>query len=156
MQETHTYRPVFTVGQPPSPLSLVSSKPSPTGTPPCAAILSCFKKKRSTSGKLSPSVTTPNVLWTRWRKALRGLLDRLMIGAKAVPSLPTMECKVRVILSYPTHKVFVKVSKRSVVDMASKLTSKIADPSKTFWSLPRTKIQWSTKVVQSIGTSVGT
>ena len=55
-----------------------------------------------------------------------------MVGATAVPSLPTMECKVRVILSYPTHKVFVKVSKRSVVDMASKLTSKVAEPSKTF------------------------
>ena len=51
-------------------------------------------------------------------------------GTTAVPSLPTMECKVRVILSYPTHKVFVKVSKRSVVDMASKLTSKVAEPSK--------------------------
>ena len=73
-----------------------------------------------------------------------------------MPSLPTMECKVRVILSYPTHKVFVKVSKRSVVDMASKLTSKVAEPSKTFWSPPRTKTQWSPKVVPSIGTSVGT
>ena len=30
----------------------------------------------------------------------------------------------RVTLSYPTHKVFVKVSKRSVVDMAFKPTSK--------------------------------
>ena len=50
----------------------------------------------------------------------------LMMGATAMPNLPTMECKVRVTLSYPTHKVFVKVSKRSVVDMASKLTSKVA------------------------------
>ena len=48
--------------------SLVSSKPSPTGLPPCAVILSCFKKKRSTSGKLSPNATIPNGLWTRWRK----------------------------------------------------------------------------------------
>ena len=32
--------------------NLVSSKPSPTGPPPCAAILSCSKKKRSTSGGL--------------------------------------------------------------------------------------------------------
>ena len=131
-------------------------QPSPIGPPPCAAILSCFKKKKSTSGKLSPSVTIPNGLWTRWRKGLTGLPDRSMMGATAVPSLPTMECKVRVILSYPTHKVFVKVSKRSVVDMASKLTSKVAEPSKIFWSPPRTKTQWSTKVVPSIGTSGGT
>ena len=134
----------------------VSSKPSPTGLPPCTVILSCFKKKRSTSGKLSPTVTTLNGLWTRWRKGLTGLPDRSMMGATAMPSLPTMECKVRVILSYPTHKVFVKVSERSVVDMASKLTSKVAEPSKTFWSPPRTKTQWSTKVMPSIGTSVGT
>ena len=89
-------------------------------------------------------------------KGLTGLPDRSMMGATAVTSLPTMECKVRVILSYPTHKVFVKVSKGSVVDMASKLTSKLAEPSKTFWSPPRTKTQWSTKVMPSIGTSVGT
>ena len=117
----------------------VSSKPSPTGPPPCAVILSCFKKKRSTSGKLSLIVITLNGLWTRWIKGLTGLPDRSMMGATAVPSLPTMECKVRVILSYPTHKVFVKVSKRSVVDMTSKLTSKVAEPSKTFWPPPKDK-----------------
>ena len=50
------------------------------------------------------------------------------MGATIMPSLPTMECKVRVTLSFPTHKVFVKVSKRSVVDMASKLTSKVVFP----------------------------
>ena len=136
--------------------SSVSSKPFPTGPPPCAVILSCFKKKRSTSGKLSPNVTTPNGLWTRWRIGLTGLPDRSVMGATAVPSLPTMECKVRVTLSYPTHKVFEKASKRSVVGMASKLTSKVAEPSKTFWSPPRTKTQWSTKVVPYIGTNVVT
>ena len=75
--------------------------------PPCAVILSCFKKKRSTSGKLSPNVTTPNGLWTRWRKDLTGLPDRSMMGATTVPKLPTKECKVRVILSFPTHKVIL-------------------------------------------------
>ena len=56
----------------------------------------------------------------------------------------------------PTHKVFVKVSKRSAVGMASKLTSRVAEPSKTCWSPPRTKTLWSTKVVPSTGTNVGT
>ena len=136
--------------------SLVSSKPSPTGLPPCAAILSCFKKKRSTSGKLSPNATIPNGLWTRWRKDSTSLPVRLMIGATTMPSLPTKECLVRVTLSYPTHKVFVKVSKRSVVGMASKLTSKVAELSKAYWSPQRTKTLWSTKVVPSIGTNVVT
>ena len=66
------------------------------------------------------------------------------------------EVKTRGTLSYPMHKVFVIVSKRSVVGMASKLTSRVAEPSKTYWSPPRTKTLWSTKVVPSTGTNVGT
>ena len=151
--QTSIYSGTVTITSQPN---LVSFKPSPTGPPLCAAILSCFKKKRSTSGGLSPTVNIPSGLWTRWRKDSTGLPGRSMMGAITMPSLLTMECKIRVTLSYPTHKVFVKVSKRSVVGMASKLTSKVAEPSKTFWSPPRTKTQWSTKVVPSIGTNVAT
>ena len=115
-----------------------------------------LQKKRITSGKLSPNAITPGGPWTRWRKDSTGLLDRLMMGATTLPSLPTMKCKVRATLSYPTHKVFVKVSERSVVDMASKLTSKVAEPSKTFWSPPKTRTLWSTKVAPSTGTNVVT
>ena len=88
----------------------------------------------------------------RLNKSARQVND----GATIMPSLPTMECKVRATLSYPTHKVFAKVSERSVVDMASKLTSKVAEPSKTYWSPPRTRTQWSTKVVPSTGNNVVT
>ena len=136
--------------------NLVLSKPSPIGPPLCAAILSCSSKKRITSGRLSPSANIPSGLWTRWRKDSTGLPDRSMMGAPTMPSLLTMKCKTRGTLSYPTHKVFVKVSKRSVVGMVSKLTSKVAQPSKTYWSPPRRKIQWSTKVVPSTGTNVVT
>ena len=129
---------------------------SPIGPPLCAAILSCFKKKRITSGKLSPNAITPNRPWTRWRKDLISLPDRSMMGATTLSSLPNRKCKVRATLSYPTHKVFVKVSERFVVDMASKLTSKVAEPSKTYWSPPRTRTLWSTKVVPSTGTNVVT
>ena len=151
--QTSIYSGTVTITSQPS---LVSFKPSPTGLPPCAVILSCFIKKRSTSGRLSPNATIPNGLWTRWRKDSTSLPVRLMIGATIMPSLPTKECLARVTLSYPTHKVFVKVSKRSVVGMASKLTSKVAELSKTYWSPPRTKTLWSTKVVPSIGTNVVT
>ena len=89
----------------------MSSKPSPIGPPSCAAILSCSKRRNNTSGKLSPNATTPNGPWTKWRKELTGLPDRSMMGETILSSLPTMECKVRATLSYPTHKVFVKVSK---------------------------------------------
>ena len=136
------------------------STPSPIGPPQCAASLSCSSKKRTISGRLSPKANIPNVLWTRWRKDSTGLPVRLMMGlttkALQLPNLSPMKLKIRVILSYPTHKVFVKVSKRPVVDMAFKPTSKVVAPSKASWSPPRTKTLWSTKVVPSIGTNVVT
>ena len=49
---------------------------------------------------------------TRWRKDSTSLPDRLMIGATKMPSLPTKECQVRGHIVIPTHKVFVKVSKK--------------------------------------------
>ena len=63
------------------------------GPPPCAVILSCFKKKRTTSGKLSPNVITPNGLWTRWRKDLTSLPDRSMMGVTTMPSLQPWSAK---------------------------------------------------------------
>ena len=60
------------------------------------------------------------------------------MGAPQVPNLPPMKSKIRVTLSYPTHEVFVKASKRSVVGMAFKPTSKVAKPLRTYWSPPRT------------------
>ena len=99
----------------------------------------------------------PNGLWTRWRKDSTGLPERLVMRpATKLPNLSPMKLKIRVTLSYPTHKVFVKVSKRSVVGMTLKPNSKVAGPSKTSWSPPRTKTLWSTKVVSSIGTNVVT
>ena len=52
------------------------------------------------------------------------------MGTPQVPNLAPMKLQTRVTLSYPTHKVFVKASKRSVVGMASKPTSKVAEPLK--------------------------
>ena len=46
--QTSIYSGTVTITSQPN---LVSSKLFPTGLPPCAVILSCFKKKRSTSGK---------------------------------------------------------------------------------------------------------
>ena len=126
----------------------------------CAASLSCSNRKRFTSGRLSLNANIPNGLWTRWRKDSTGLPVRLLMGlitmAPQLPKLPPMKSKLRVTLSYPTYKVFVKASKRSVVDLAFKSTSKVAGPSKSSWSPPRTKTLWSTKAVPYIGTNVVT
>ena len=81
-------------------------------------------------------------------KSLTSLPVRQLMGlitkVPQVPRLSPMKSKQRVTLSYPTHKVSVKASRRSVVDMAFKPTSKVAAPSQTSWSPPRTKTLWST------------
>ena len=100
--------------------------------------LSYSNRKRTTSGRLSPNANIQNELWTRWRKDSTGLPVRLLMGlttkALQLSRLPLMELKLRVTLSYPTQKVFVKASKRFVVDMAFKPPSKVAGPSRTSWS----------------------
>ena len=115
-----------------------------------------LQQERTISGRLSPTANIPNGFWTRWRKDLTSPPDRLLMGAPQVPNLLPMKLKTRVISSYPTHKVFVKASKRSVAGMASKPTSKVAEPSRAYWSPPRTKTLWSMKVVPSTGTNVVT
>ena len=143
--QTCTYSGIVTITSQPS---LVSSTPSLIGPKQCAASLSYSDRKRTTSGRLSLNVNILNGLWTRWRKDLTSLPERSLMGliAKALllPKLSPMKLKLRATLSYPTHKVFVKVSKRSVVDMAFKPTSNVAVPSRTSWSPPRTKTLWST------------
>ena len=129
---TSTYSGIITITTQPN---FVSSKPSPIEPKQCAASLSCSNRKRMTLGRLSPNANILNGLWTRWRKDSTGLQVRLLMGlttkALQLPRLPLMELKLRVTLSYPTHKVFVKASKRSVVDMAFKPISKKAVPSIT-------------------------
>ena len=56
----------------------------------------------------------------------------------------------------PYTQGLCEVSKRSMVGMASKHTSKMAEPSKSYWSPPRTKTLWSTKALPYTGTNVGT
>ena len=68
----------------------------------------------------------------------------------------TNEVKNKGHIVIPYTQGLVKASKRSVVDMPFKLTSKVAGPSRASWSPPRTKTLWSTKVVPSIGTNVVT
>ena len=94
-----------------------------------------LQQERTTSGRLSPNANIPNGLWTRWRKDSTGSPDRLLMGTPQVPKLSPMKSKIRVTLSYPINKVFVKASKRFVVDMAFKPTSKVVEPLRTSWSL---------------------
>ena len=62
-----------------------------------------------------------------------------------VPSPPPMKLKLRVILLYLTHKVSVKVTRRSLGGMPYRPTSRVVIPSRTYWSPPRTKTPWSAK-----------
>ena len=76
-----------------------------------------------------------------------------------VPEAPSplpMKLKPRVTYLYHTPRVFVKALKRTVGDMVHKPTSKVIAPSKTYWSPPRTKTPWSTKVEPYTGSGVVT
>ena len=93
----------------------------------------------------------------RLNKSTSEVIDGANDQGTTVAQTVTSEVKTKGHITIPyTQKVFVKVSKRSVVDMAFTPTSKVAVPSKTSWSSPRTKTIWSTKVVPSIGTNVVT
>ena len=127
--QTSTCIAIVTITSQPN---LVSSILSPIGPKQCASSLSCSNKKRTTSGRLSPNANILNGLWTRWRKDSTSLPMRSLMGlitkALLLPKLSPAKFKLRATLSYPIHKVFVKVSKRSVVDMAFKPTLKVAGP----------------------------
>ena len=67
----------------------------------------------------------------RLSKPSRRLLMGLTTRAPQVPSLLPKKLKPKVTLLYPTHKVSVKVSRRSVGGMAYRPTSKVVIPSET-------------------------
>ena len=71
-------------------------------------------------------------------------------------SPPPMQQNPRVTLSYLTPRVYVKASKRSVVNMAYRPTSRAPAPLKTPWFPPRIRTPWKTKVGPSVGYNVGT
>ena len=130
---TSTYSGTVTITSQPS---AVLSTPFPIGSKQYAAILSFSTRRRSTSGMHSPNANIPYGLWTRWREGLTNLPVRLLMGlttrALQVPSLLPKKLKSKVTLLYHTHKVSVKVSIRSVVDMAYTPTSKVVIPSETY------------------------
>ena len=66
----------------------------------------------------------------RLNRSTSEVIDGASNQGTTVAQPVTNEVKIRVTLSYPTYKVFVKVSKRSVVDVAFKPTSMVAKPSK--------------------------
>ena len=80
------------------------------------AITVCSKPQLLQQEKdhLRKALTNTNILnelWTRWRKDSTGLPVRSLMGlttkALQLPNLSLMKLKIRIILSYPTHKVFV-------------------------------------------------
>ena len=135
--------------------SLVSSKPSPQGFTMCSNPELLQKEKehlRKVLTKCNYPKWALDKVEKRLNKSSSQVNDRGNQNAQSanqgVPS------KGHIVIPYTQG--LCEVSKRSVVGMASKLTSKVAELSKTYWSPPRTKTLWSTKVVPSIGTNVVT
>ena len=69
-KQTSTCSGIVTITSQPS---LVLSTPAPIGPQQCVASLSCSKRKRTISGRLSPNANILNGLWTKWRKDSTGL-----------------------------------------------------------------------------------
>ena len=80
----------------------------------------------------------------------------LTTRALQVPCTLPMTLKASVTLLYLTHKVSVKLSRRSVGGVAYRPTSKVVIPSGTYCFPPRTKALWSAKVGAYIGSNVVT
>ena len=68
----------------------------------------------------------------------------------------TNEVKTKGHIVIPYMQGLCKSIKGSVGSMVYKPTSKVIAPSKTYWSPPRTKIPWPTKVGPNTGSSVVT
>ena len=86
------------------------------GPPPCAAILSCFKKKKSNSGKLSPNANYPKWALDKVEKRLNRSSRQVNDGGNNTAQSANHEVKSKGhIVIPPTHKVFVKVSKKICV-----------------------------------------
>ena len=85
-------------------------------------------------------------------KVIYGVINQGTTGTQVA----TNDVKTKGHIGIPYTQGLLKVSRRSVVDMAFIPTSKVAAPSRTSWSPPRTKTLWSTRVMPYTSTSVGT
>ena len=140
--------------------NVVSSTPSPIGPQQCVASLSCSKRKRTTSGRLSPNVNILNGLWTRWRKDSTGLPVRSLMGAnsqgttgaQAVTS--KVNTKGHIVIPYTVGlcESIKKICGRHGIQTHFKGGRTIKSLLVSSW----TKTLWSTKVVPFIGTNVVT
>ena len=138
---TSTYSGTVTIT---SQQNLVLSTPSPIGPKQYVAILSFSPKRRPKKRKALTQCKYPKWALDKVEKRLnkpnREVTDGANNRAPQAPSPLPMKLKPSVILLYLTHKVSVKVPRRSVGGMAYRPTSKVVMPSGTYWSPPRTKV----------------
>ena len=92
----------------------------------------------------------------RFNRSTSEVIDGVNKQGTTYTQAATNGVKTKGHIVIPYTQGLCEVSKRYVVDMAFKTTSKVAAPSRTSWSLPRTRTPWSTKVVLYTGTNVVT
>ena len=157
--QTSTCSGIVTITSQPN---LVSSTPSPIGPKQCVASLSCSNRKRTTSGRLSPNANILKLALDKVEKRLNRSTSEVIDGVNNHRHYSCSTChqwhsKIRVILSYPTHKVFVKASERSVVGTwHSNPLQRLQDHQEAPGLPQGQRTLWSTKVVPFIGTNVVT
>ena len=139
---------------------LVSLTPSPIGPKLCGAILSCSNKKRNTSGRLSPSASTPNGFWTKWRKRLnrpssQGNDGANNQGANSTPAA-TREVKSKGHIVIPYTQGLCESIKRICGRYGIQTHFKGGSTIKNLLVSPKDKDPMVSQVKPSIGISVGT
>ena len=155
--QTNTYSGIVTITSQPN---LVSFTPSPIGLKKVCSKHQLLLQEKEHLRKALTKYKYPKWALDKVEKRLNKSTSEVIDGANnqgntAAQSV-TSEVKTKGHIVIPMQKVFVKVSKRSVLDMAFKPASKVEVPSKYSWPPPRTKTLWSTKVVPYIGTNVVT
>ena len=152
--QTSIYSGTVTITSQPSS---VSSKPSPIGLPQWCSNPELLQKEKQHLRKALTKCNYPKWALDKVEKRLNRSTRQVNDGGNnPAQAWPTMEVQSKGHIVIPYTQGLCESIKRSVVDMASKLTSRVAKPSKTFWSPLRTRTLCSTKVVPYTGTNATT
>ena len=149
--QTSIYSGTATITSQPS---LVSSKLFPTGLPPCAVIPELLQKEKDHLRKALTKCNYPKWALDKVEKRLNRSTRQVNDGGNnsAQTANQGVQSKGHIVIPYTKGlcESIKKICGRYGIQTHFKTTIK------TFWSPPRTKTLWSTKVVPSIGTNVVT
>ena len=150
---TSIYRGTATITSQPNS---VLSKPFPTGSPLCVAILSCSKKKKDHLRKALTKCRYPKWALDKVEKRLNRSSRQVVDGGTNNAQSAEHEVKNKGHIVIPYTQGLCESIKKICGRYGIQTHFKGGTTIKSYWSPQRTKTLWSTKVVSSTGTNVGT